>query len=93
LRKTTGATSAHKQKIRSYIQTGEHDDSLTDWLSVVVDPRFGLFQETVRLTGEVQELENQNRLTSDPALERDFRTGVKELAGGKYSDREVYGVN
>ncbi len=93
LRKTTGATSAHKQKIRSYIQTGEHDGSLTDWLSRVVDPNFGLFQETVRLTGEVQELEKRNCLTGDPGLERDFRTAVKELASGKYSNLEVYGIN
>ena len=93
LRKTIGATSAHKQKIRTYIQTGEHDGSLTDWLSRVVDPGFGLFQETVRLTGEVQELENRNRLTGDRALEQEFRTAVKELAAGKYSDREVYGIN
>jgi len=93
LRKTVGATSAHKEKIRAYIQNGEYDSSLIDWLTLVVDPNFGLFQKAVRLATEVQELENRNRLTDDPALERDFCKEVEELAAGKSSNREIHGIN
>jgi hypothetical protein len=93
LRKSAGATSAHKQKIRAYIESGQYDSSLIDWLTRIVDPGFGLFVKTVRLAREVQELENRSRLTADPALERDFRTVVEEVAAGKSTNREVRGVN
>jgi len=93
LRKTAGATSAHKQKIRAYIQSGEYDSSLIDWLTRVVDPSFGLFQKVISLAREVQELENRSRLTADPALERDFCVAIEELAAGQSSNREIHGIN
>jgi hypothetical protein len=93
LRKTVGATSTHKQKLRTYIQNGEYDSSLIDWLTRIVDPRFALFQKALRLASEVQELENRNRLTDDPVLERDFCTVVEELAAGKSNKREIHGIN
>lgn len=93
LRKTAGATSAHKQKIRAYIQSGEYDSTLTDWLTRLVDPRFSLFQEVSRLERAVQEREKRNGLTKDPALEREFCQAVEELAAGQSSNREIHGVN
>lgn len=93
LRKTAGATSAHKQKIRAYIQSGEYDSTLTDWLTGLVDPRFSLFYKVSRLETEVQELEKRNGLTNDPASEREFCKVVEELAAGRSSNREIHGVN
>ncbi|MEP6913541.1 MAG: hypothetical protein ABI923_12350 [bacterium] len=92
LRKTAGATSAHKDKIRDYIQSGAYDRSLTDWLTRFVDPNFGWFNKASRLIKEVEELESRSRLTDDPALARDLCTAVEELAAGISSGREIHGV-
>ena len=92
LRKTAGATSAHKQKIRHYIQSGEYDGQLNDWLTRLVDPRFALFQKTSRLETKVQELEKRHGLTNDPALEREFCKAIEELAAGKSSKRRSEGL-
>lgn len=92
LRKGAGATSAHKDKIRVYLQNGEYDSALIDWFQRFVDPRFGMFQQAARLNNEVEESEKSNRVTADPALMRDFCAVVDELAEGQASDAEIQGV-
>jgi len=93
LRKNASATSAHKEKIRAYIQSGEYDASLVDWFYRYVDPRFGLFQQTTRLANEVEESEKNSRVSADPALMRNFIAAVEELGAGKSSEEEIQGIN
>lgn len=50
LRRTAGATASRKQKIRDYIESGEYEASLMDWLARFVNPIFGLFEKAIRLT-------------------------------------------
>lgn len=92
LRKGAGATSAQKDKIRVYLQNGEYDSALIEWFQRFVDPRFGMFQQALRLASEVEESEKSNRVTADPALMRDFCAVVDELAKGQSSAAEIQGV-
>ncbi len=93
LRRTAGASASHKQKIRTYIQSGEYDTQVVEWLASVVDPKFGLFLRKSALTTEIQGLENQTRSKHDPTLEKDLGTALEEIKAGKPCDREIRGVN
>jgi len=93
LRRTAGATASHKQKIRTYIQSGEYDTQVVEWLARVLDPTFGLFLRKSALTTEIQELENQTRSRHDPTLEKDLGSALEQIKAGKPCDREILGVN
>jgi len=93
LRKTGGATSSHKQKIRDYIQTGALDPQFFEWLAQVVDPDFGLYQRHHALTLELQEFESRDRPENDPMLEEDLISAVEGIKAGKPCDREIRGIN
>ena len=93
LRKSSAATSSHKQKIRDYIQSGDYDSATILWLARFVDPAFALHLRYDSLAAELSRSQRQEQPPDNAALERELRRAVEQIRAGGECAEEVCGLN
>ncbi|HEY7316696.1 MAG TPA: hypothetical protein VIE89_03910 [Candidatus Binatia bacterium] len=92
-RKTAGAVSSWKQKIRDYVQTGESDPQCFDWLARFVEPKFGLYASYRALSEELRRMEEQTSSDDQTDWQKDLERAIADVKDGNNCACEVNGQN
>jgi hypothetical protein len=82
LRKTGEVPVGHKQKLRTYIQTGTYDTQTMLWLALFVDPVFGLHLWHDNLATQVPQCNEEERRRAQDAFERGLQRTVEHIRAG-----------
>ena len=92
LRKSAGATAAHKQKLRDYIQSGVYDDALVLWLARFVNPVIALHLQQDRLKSALNGADLEDKPRDHAAAERELRQAIEQISAGGACPQSVCGV-
>jgi len=91
LRKRGSTTAGHKEKMRSYVQTGNGDGQFLAWLGRWVDPVCDSYQRANALKHDLEAASQQRRSAGDPKLKEELRTAIENIKSGSLAG-EVKGL-